>query len=154
MWDSPGKQLFQSVLKGLNFYTVGSSGYVDVRDVARIMVLLMNTDISGERFILNAENISHQKLINLMAIALNRPLPKIAVAPWMNGPAIILEKIRALLTGSVPRIDRRTLEIGAEKHYYSSKKITDALHVKFISVEESVNSTVELFLNGSPHVHI
>jgi nucleoside-diphosphate-sugar epimerase len=149
LWDSSGKQLFQSILKGLNYYTVGSSGYVDVRDVARIMVLLMNTDISGERFILNAENISHQKLINFLAIALNRPLPKIAVAPWMNGPAIILEKIRALLTGSVARIDRRTLEIAAEKHYYSSKKITDTLHVKFMSVEESVNSTVELFFKGS-----
>jgi hypothetical protein len=112
------------------------------------MVLLMNTDISGERFILNAENISHQKLINLMAIALDRSLPKIAVAPWMNGIAVNLEKIRSLFNGSGPRINRQTLDIGAEKHYYSNKKITDTLHIKFMSVEESVNSMVKIFHNG------
>jgi dihydroflavonol-4-reductase len=148
LWDSTGNHLFKSILKGLNFYTLGSSGYVDVRDVARIMVLLMNTDISGERFILNAENISHQKLINLLAIALNRPLPKIAVAPWMTGIAVALEKIRAVIMRSGPRINRRIIEIAAEKSYYSNQKITDTLHVKFMSVEESVNSTVKLFYKG------
>jgi nucleoside-diphosphate-sugar epimerase len=150
LWDSTGNHLFQSILKGLNYYTLGSSGYVDVRDVARIMVSLMDNDISGERFILNAENISHQKLINLMCIALNRALPKIAVAPWMTGGAVILEKIRAVLTGSGPRINRRILEIAAEKNFYSNKKITDTLHVKFMSVEESVNSTVKLFNKEQP----
>ena len=47
-------QLFHSVKNFIPFYSLGVNGYVDVRDVAGAMVLLMESDISGERFVLNA----------------------------------------------------------------------------------------------------
>ena len=48
--------LFETVRKGLKFYTGGSGGFVDVEDVAKCMIALMNSDISGERYIISAEN--------------------------------------------------------------------------------------------------
>ena len=55
-------QLFETVRKGLKFYTAGSSGFVDVEDVAKCMILLMGTDITGERYIISAENRDYKQI--------------------------------------------------------------------------------------------
>ncbi|RYE28689.1 MAG: NAD-dependent epimerase/dehydratase family protein, partial [Sphingobacteriaceae bacterium] len=55
-------QIFETVRKGLKFYTSGSCGLVDVEDVAKTMILLMESQISNERFIINAENWSYKTL--------------------------------------------------------------------------------------------
>ena len=54
-------QIFETVRNGLKFYTSGSCGLVDVEDVAKTMILLMESKIRSERFILNAENWLYQK---------------------------------------------------------------------------------------------
>ena len=53
-WNLGSARFFKQVDEGLKFSPVGSSGFVDVRDVARFMVLLLESDISGQRYILNA----------------------------------------------------------------------------------------------------
>ncbi len=47
MWMGPAGQLFNRILKGLNFFPAGSSGYVDVRDVATAMVKLAGSSHYG-----------------------------------------------------------------------------------------------------------
>ena len=56
-WSKSSTQLFKTVSNGLKFYTNGSNGYVDVRDVVEIMHQLMKSEIHSERFIVSAENI-------------------------------------------------------------------------------------------------
>ena len=55
-------QLFETVRNGLKFYTAGSSGFVDVEDVAKCMIALMNSGIRAERFIINAENRDYKQI--------------------------------------------------------------------------------------------
>ncbi|HNE28527.1 MAG TPA: SDR family NAD(P)-dependent oxidoreductase, partial [Saprospiraceae bacterium] len=57
-WNVGSGRFFQQVNDGLKFWPVGRSGFVDVRDVAQFMLLLLGNNISGERYILNAGNIS------------------------------------------------------------------------------------------------
>ena len=141
----PGKQLFNSLLKGLKFYPSGSSGYVDVRDVARIMVMLSESRITGERFIVSAGNFPHRKVLSLLSEALNRPIPRIPLAPFLAKSAVIAESLRAALTGIPPRINRQTLRIAAENLSYSNAKINNALQLEFIPLEESLKSSVKFF---------
>jgi dihydroflavonol-4-reductase len=54
--------LFEIVRKGFKFYTTGSGGFVDVEDVAKCMIALMSTSISGERYIISAENHNYKEL--------------------------------------------------------------------------------------------
>ena len=49
--------IFKLVKDGLKFYTDGATGIVDVEDVAKCMILLMNSKITAERFILSADNL-------------------------------------------------------------------------------------------------
>src|ERR1700744_3947994 len=55
-------QLFETVHKGLKFYTLGTGGFVDVADVAKCMIALMDSSIQAERYIINAENISYKDI--------------------------------------------------------------------------------------------
>jgi len=44
-------KLFELVRKGLRYYTPGSIGVVDVEDVAKVMIQLMESDISASDFL-------------------------------------------------------------------------------------------------------
>jgi len=153
MWIGPGKQIFLSIQKGLKYYPSGSSGYVDVRDVARTMILLSDSHHTGERYILNAENIPHQKYINLLADAMGRSRPRYLVTPFLAKIAVIAESIRAILTGLPLRINLKTLEIASETLAYSNAKVCDALGIAFMPIEESVNISVQLFIKEMNLTH-
>ncbi|HEY0894924.1 MAG TPA: NAD-dependent epimerase/dehydratase family protein, partial [Sphingobacteriaceae bacterium] len=64
-------RLFQQVRKGLRFYPKGGCGLIDVRDVVSVMLRLMDSGISGERFIINAENWSYRNLFSEIAAHMN-----------------------------------------------------------------------------------
>ncbi len=65
--------IFELVKNGLSFYTDGTTGFVDVQDVAAAMIKLMNRSEapangeSGERFIVSAENYSYKDFFTAVA---------------------------------------------------------------------------------------
>jgi nucleoside-diphosphate-sugar epimerase len=61
-------QLFESIRTGLNYFPGGSSGYVDVMDVAKIMILLMESNIRDERYIINSENLTYKEFFSKIAL--------------------------------------------------------------------------------------
>jgi len=79
-------RIFNTVRDGLKFYPPGKNGFVDVRDVARAMILLMESDIRNERFILNAENLEYKKLLGMMAVARGLALGFTSGHPVINVP--------------------------------------------------------------------
>src|SRR5690606_28904029 len=65
--------IFEIVNKGIKIYPPGSVGVVDVKDVANVMIILMeNKDISGQRYILNSENLTNKELMERIAKLLNK----------------------------------------------------------------------------------
>jgi len=60
-WNSGSSKLFTTMYNGLKFYSIGSNGFVDVEDVVKAMILLMNSEISGNRFVINSENINYKQ---------------------------------------------------------------------------------------------
>ena len=59
-WNKGSSQIFQKIYNGLNFYTNGSTGYVDVIDVANSAIQLLESGIKNERFIVNSENLKYR----------------------------------------------------------------------------------------------
>lgn len=118
--------IFDLVQKGIKVYPPGTVGVVDVEDVAKIMILLMNNRaISGERFVLNSENLSNKNLLERIAKLLGKPAPTIKARPFMLSIAWRVAKIIALLKGKRPTLTRETAKAAASKLAYSNKKLTD-----------------------------
>lgn len=147
MWLGPSSNLWKSVQKGLKYYPKGSTGYIDVRDVASVMVKLSEMDISGERYILNAGHMSHLNIMTLLARGLNARGPGILINSSLANAALIFESIRSFVTRSDKRFNRRTIQIANKNLLYSGDKIKALLGTDFITVEESIRSAIQVFNN-------
>ena len=145
-WQSGSCKLFSTVYQGFPYYTEGITGYVDVRDVAQIAVQLMRSDISGERFILNSDNIMNRDLLQSIASALKVPGPAKKAGPFLSGIAWRLEWLKSLFSGTEPAVTRQTASIAHHTTYFSNEKVSRQLHYTFIPIEASIRETAEAFL--------
>jgi nucleoside-diphosphate-sugar epimerase len=137
-----GKQgsgaLFESIQKGLKYYPGGSFGYVHVEDVAKAMILLMDSDISDERFIINAENWSYHDLFTEIALNFKKNPPEIALKPWMMQLAYMGTQIVSAFTGKKFNLTKDTANSAFKKRKYSNNKIKKTLNLEFKSIKNSI----------------
>ena len=145
-WGGGNSGLFSLVWKGLKYYTRGINGFVDVRDVAKAMILLMDSDISKERFIVSAENCSYQKIFEYMAKYLGKPAPSINVPNAMTGIAWRVEALRSFIMGTLPEVTKEMATTTTMVYTYSNEKIRKALGFEFRPVEQSIKDFSEFFL--------
>lgn len=141
-------RIFNTVWEGLRFYTSGKNGFVDVRDVVRVMILLMNSDIRNERFILNGDNVEYKKLFELIASAFGKSAPSVRVNPMLSGLAWRVEKLRSTISGVKPLITRETARTAVQHNEYSNEKIRKELGFEFTPIEETVQHFCRIFMRG------
>ncbi len=138
-WGEKGSRaIFDLVEKGNKIYPLGSVGIVDVSDVAKIMIELMNSDISAERFILNAENISNQDLLTKISELMNKPAPSIKATPMLLSVAWRLSKVASVFNGKRPAITAETVRAANSKLQYDNSKIKEKLGYKFKPLEQTL----------------
>ena len=126
-WRHGSSATFRSAFNEFPWYTDGISGFVDAADVAKAMVALMKSDISGERFILTAENKSYREVFTEMAIAFSKRPPHRKVTPTLASIAWRIEKIKSLFSGSEPMLTKETAETAQQKVYFDNNKILKLL---------------------------
>ena len=138
-WDIGSPKLFQSIWKGLNYYTKGISGFVDVRDVVKTMILLMDeqqfVQVKNQRFILNAGNMSYQDFFNKIADGLNKPRPRSFASDIKLQIAWRMAKTASLFTGKRPVITREAVSGTNQKNQYSGEKITRTIGFEYRSLD-------------------
>lgn len=145
-WHTGSSELFSLVWKGLRFYTNGTTGYVDVRDVAMAMFELMQEKKYGQRFILSSETISFKQLFTWIAQGLQKKPPTVQVKRWMAEIAWRLMAISGFVTRQTPAITRETARTSLNKKAYSTQKITDAIGFEFIPIQESIREISAVFV--------
>jgi len=149
-WDIGSPKLFQSIWKGLNYYTKGVTGFVDVRDVVKAMILLMDDSrfeqVKGQRFILNAGNLSYQDFFNKIADGLNKPRPRSFASDIKLHIAWRMAKAASFFTGKRPLITRDTVSNSNQKYHYSGEKISRTIGFNYRSLDSSIADIAETFL--------
>jgi nucleoside-diphosphate-sugar epimerase len=149
-WNKGSIAVFRMAAKGLKFYTSGQTGYVDVRDVSRAMIQLMESDINGERFLLNSENMKFRTFFDLMHKEFGKPTAKVAVNPMLAEMGWRIEKLRAFLTGREPVITKETAKAANYSYEFSAGKIKSALHFEFIPLARSVKEICSFYKRDHP----
>jgi len=139
--DQGSGQLIKKIKDGLTFYTLGSTGFVAVDDVVKNMYQLMESDISGERFILIAENIAFKTLFDTIADTLKVKRPSIEAKPFIMGITWRLYWIFSLFTQKTNNLSRDTARSFLSKDQYSNHKIKTTLNTSFIDVHQYIKQT-------------
>jgi len=145
-WHTGSTRLFSTIFNGVPAYTDGIGGYVDARDVAKIMVELMDSDISGKRFIVTAENCSFEFIIRTIAKALHKKPPFLKLYPWMGELGWRAEHLLRFF-GRTPTLTKEIARSAFHQFYYDNTRIIKTLNYNFISVAEAIDHTAKLFLD-------
>jgi len=145
-WDAGTSLLFQAAWRGLRIYPEGINGFVDVGDVTTAMILLMDSGISGERFIINAENLAYKDVLQWIAQALKVEPPRFRFNALEGELAWKGVKVYSRFSGKNPPLTRDNLKILNCHYYYVNKKIKQATDIKFIPIKESIEFIAKMFL--------
>ncbi len=149
-WDKGTGVLFSKVYKGMNYYTTGEMGFVDVVDVVACMIELMKSDITNERFILVAESESYKNLLTKIAKAFGKKSPQKELKPWMLLLAANLDAFKSFILGTKQMLFKSTAKAMVTKRRYNNEKIKIALNYNFKSLDETVNEIVTNFKKDKP----
>jgi dihydroflavonol-4-reductase len=144
-WDD-NSGFFRLVWEGLKFYTTGINGFVDVRDVAKIMIHLMENNLFNERYIVSSENISYRDLFTMIAKHLEKKAPFVKVPSLLGQVAWRVEGIKAALTGTKPEVTKEMAVTVQQTYTFSNEKIKNKISADFLPVEESIRQTCRIFL--------
>lgn len=144
-------QLIDKVYKGLLFYTKGANAYVDVRDVSRALIELMESSITNEKFLLTSENYSFKLFFQQVATALHVGGPKILASPVLSSIAWRLEAVKAFIFRTKPLITKETAQSANSITAYSNSKIKKALGFEFIPVKEAIENACFYYLKTVKH---
>lgn len=146
IWNANGGALIKYVYDERMFYPPGSTGFVDVRDVVACMIRLMESDITAERFLINAKNLPYKTLMDWAANTLHKSKSNFKVTPFMAELGWRAEKIKSWVTRKSPLLTKETARTALKKQVYTNQKIKDALDFNFIPMKESVEWTCKKLL--------
>ncbi len=147
-WNQPPNLLFPKIDKGLWFYSRSVNGFVDVRDVTDCIYQLMESNISGEKFLLVAENISLRDLVWMIADALQVKRAFIPAGKWIMFFAWRAQMLRFLLTGHSPIITKESASLTHIDFHYNNRKIIEALGYRFRPIKQTIEETAALYLKS------
>lgn len=137
-WEKSSTQLFKYVWEEKKYYPRGDINYVDVRDVAQAVYQLIDSDKSGERYILCAGTTSYVRFFNKIATVFNKIVPYKLVSPLMGEIAWRGAKLKAWLTGSEPLLTKETVHSSAVKISFSGQKITQEIGFQYRDLDDSI----------------
>lgn len=155
-WETGSAKMFKTIWDGLKFYTKGITGFVDVRDVAKAMVLLMedtNFEIAkNQRFLLNAENLSYQNVFYQIADALEKPRPKYFASDLLLNFVWRTAKFTGLINGKSPAITRETVANSNAVYKFDGSKITGKLSFEYRPISETIQQTASFLKKDMKYV--
>jgi len=147
-WNLGSARFFKQIDEGLKFVPVGNSGFVDVRDVAGFMVRLMESDVTGQRYILNAENIPFRAFFKLVAASLDKKPPPITVTPLLAEIAWRVEWLKEKLLGAEPMVTKESARSSVSSYYYANDKSRSVYGFTYRPLEESIREIGAQFLEA------
>lgn len=150
-WLGGSAAIFKRVHDGFKWYTEGINGFVDVEDVARTTVLLMESEYSEERFIVNGDTWPFRKLQDTIADEFKKKRPSKLATPLLLSLSWKLDHIKSFFTNSRPLLTKESARVGMSKTYFENAKILSALPgFSFTPLEETIKKACEKYL-GTIH---
>jgi dihydroflavonol-4-reductase len=144
-WETGSAKMFKTVWDGMKFFTRGVTGFVDVRDVVKAMILLMDEQyfekIKNQRFLISSENLSYETVFCQIADALAKPRPKYNASGGLMEMVWRVLWIISLLTRKSPLITRETAANSNVKRKFDGSKIKNYFDFEYLPISESIKQT-------------
>ena len=113
--------------KGIPFYPSGSMGIVDIKDVVRAMIFLMNSAVKNEQYIVVGKNITFKELLSKLAVLFEKKPPTKKLS---KGIMLFISGIDWLLN-KLFNTKRKVVKANVLSMFTNTAYNTDKLRVQF-----------------------
>jgi dihydroflavonol-4-reductase len=144
-WQQGSGAFFTTIKKGLPFFTQGNSAYVTVNDVVKIMRLLMQSDINGERFTVIAENRNYKDIVFTIAEKMGVSKPSIEAKPWLLNLGWRLDGLFSFLFRTKRKLSKHAAKSLLNTDLISNEKLKTQLHYTFEPIDSYLDVVVGYF---------
>jgi dihydroflavonol-4-reductase len=143
-------RLIYQVANGLKFCPAGTTGWVDARDVAQFVRLLLHSEVEEQRFILCGENWSYRRFFDTVARELGVPPPHINVRTWMAELVWRVEWVLSRLLGRTPMVTRESARMSMRTFTYANQKSLALFGDQFAytPIERTIHDVVATFVQS------
>lgn len=137
-WNDSSLTLLRTLKKGMKYFPPGKNATVDARDVSRIMIKLLKSDIQNERFLCIGSNQSFKDLMEEVSKQLKVKAPKKPIKRWMANLARRVLGFGSFFTRKKPSMTKETVNSLFSVRAYSNEKVKSTLDEQFYSLKEMV----------------
>lgn len=153
-WRSGGSgSLINQIYKGFPYYTNGTTAYVDVNDVVKVMLELMKSDIKNESYIIISENLSFREFQIKVAKALGVNPAQKEATKLMLKVGWRLDWLRHTLLGKRRRLSKQMATSAISKTVYDNSKLKQTLDFELIPLDDSIEKVCHFFMEDLKVVH-
>jgi dihydroflavonol-4-reductase len=136
--DRSSTAIYSYVLDQNTYFPAGDVNYLDVRDAAKMIRLLVEKNAWGERFILNSESISYHMFFKKIAQAFGKKAPSEEAKPWMINLAVSWNQVLRTLRRADAPLSKQVAMIAQQKIFFDNGKILSKLDFEFTPLEETL----------------
>lgn len=137
-WNSGSSKIFSKIHSGMNYYTEGVTGYVDVQDVVKSMIELMEGSVKNERFVLVSENRSYRDIFSQIALTFGKKEPMIKVSKFLSELAWRIAAIYSFISRKDPLLTKHSSKSIHKRAEFSNAKIVESTGIKFKPIDSVV----------------
>ena len=142
----PLEQLVNQIKSGLRFYTLGSTGYVAVEDVIDVVIQLMNSHITNERFILVAENWTFKAITQKVAALLSKKPPNKRLNTFILSIGWAFESVLSALGVRKKFLSKALINSLSDTSIIDGSKIEKRLNFSYRKIESYLEKSIFVFL--------
>lgn len=137
-YDSGSGSFFKQIKNGFSYNVPGATGFVDVQDVVKAMIALMQSNILNERYILVGHNLEFEALFQKIAKTLGVPPPSKMLKNWQLELAWRLDWFAGLF-GKRRKLFRSTARSAYGKSIYDQTKLIKAIDFEYTELKKTLD---------------
>lgn len=145
-WNNGSCAIFKNMYKGFRWYSPGINGFVDVEDVAKVVAMMMESNITEQRFIVNGDTWAFKKLQDVMSASFGKKHPSRQANAFLLGLAWRAEKIKSFFSGKNPLLTRESAKVAMSQTWFENDKLLKVLPgFSFTPLEETIKKACEKY---------
>jgi len=146
-WESGIGTIINKTNLGMPFYPPGSCGVIDVKDLVDIMIKLMTSNITNERFIINSNHMNYGELMTIIAKRLHKKPPTIKLNRHLMKLLIGLDMIINKIRGKRIELSTDAVKYTTAEILLDNSKIQNSIDFNYRDIEKSIEDCADLFLD-------
>lgn len=145
-WESGSGALFTTARKTHGYYPPGGTGFISVHDTVAMMIGLMQSPITNERYIAVAENWTYQRVLTEITGQLGIKPPSKKLKFWQLKIGRWLDWLKNLFFKSGRTITKSHIRSLKNRQIFDNHKIRSALDFEFRSLQDEIRFCCERFM--------